>query len=71
MMRRVNHGEEEEEDDEPVLKYRRFAKEVVTSICEGSDGGRNIICCMAVHPKVLHSTGPGTVGKAKVCINWN
>ncbi len=42
--------EEEEEDDEPVLKCGRFAKEVVASICEGFDGGRNIICCMAVNP---------------------
>lgn len=41
-----------EEDDEPVLKYKRFAKEVVASTCEGPDGTRNIISCIAVHPKV-------------------
>ena len=43
---------EESEDEEPVLKYKRFAKEVVTSTCEGPDGARNIISCIAVHPKV-------------------
>ena len=45
-------GEGSEEEEEPVLKYKRFAKEVVSSISEGVDGGRNIICCIAVHPKV-------------------
>ncbi len=49
--------EEEEEDDEPVFKYRRFAKEMLASICEGSDGAlaKNIITCMTVHPKVTAS----------------
>lgn len=48
-------GSEEDGDDEepePVLKYKRFAKEVVNSINEGSDGDKNIICCIAVHAKV-------------------
>ena len=45
--------EEDREEEEPVLKYKRFAKEVVSSINEGSDGEKNIICCIAVHPKVL------------------
>ncbi len=43
------------DEEEPVLKYRRFAKEVVTSIQDGTGSGsgeRNIICCIAVHPKV-------------------
>ena len=45
--------ESDSDEDEPVLKYRRFAKEVVTSIQGGKDSGeRNIICCIAVHPKV-------------------
>ena len=43
---------EESQDDEPVLKYKRFAKEVVTATCEGPEGTRNIISCIAVHPKV-------------------
>lgn len=48
-------GEEEDhEEEEPVLKYKRFAKEVVSSISEGSDGEKNIICCIAVHPKVKY-----------------
>jgi len=37
------------EDDEPVLKYRRFAKDVVA----GNEGGlKNQICSIAVHAKV-------------------
>lgn len=43
--------EEEEEEEEPVLKYKRFAKDVVSSISEGPDGERNIMRCIAVHPK--------------------
>ena len=43
---------EDEEDDEPVLKYKRFAKDVVARISEASDGPANLICSMAVHPKV-------------------
>ena len=43
---------EEEKEDEPVLKYKRFAKDVVSSISESPSGGKNIICCIAVHPKV-------------------
>ena len=47
--------EEEEEDDEPVLKYKRFAKEVVNSLSQsGAEGEpKNVIICMAVHPKVI------------------
>ena len=44
--------EDEEEEDEPVLKYKRFAKEAVMSISQGAEGEKNIICCIAVHPKV-------------------
>ena len=48
--------EDEEEEDEPVLKYKRFAKEAVMSISQGAEGEKNIICCIAVHPKVrLHT----------------
>ena len=43
---------EESEEEEPVLKYKRFAKEVVFSTCEGETGTRNVITCIAVHPKV-------------------
>ena len=42
-----NDEETEEELDEPVLKYKRFAKNVIFDI-----GYENIICCVAVHPKV-------------------
>ena len=45
---------EEEEPEEPVLKYKRFAKDVVFGISEGPEGHKNIICCIAVHPKVNH-----------------
>lgn len=49
-------GEEEsdgeEEEDEPVLKYKRFAKEVVASL-SGTDSLVQI-CCISVHPKVSH-----------------
>ena len=44
--------ESEEELEEPVLKYKRFAKDVVFGISEGPGGQKNIICCIAVHPKV-------------------
>ena len=44
-------GEGSEEEEEPVLKYKRFAKELVNSI-SGTGGDRNIVCCIAVHPKV-------------------
>ena len=40
------------EDDEPVLKYRRFAKDVVAS----NDGAVKI-CSIAVHAKVQMYTG--------------
>ena len=40
-----------EGEEEPVLKYRRFARDVVSSIHDGG-GDKNIICCIAVHPKV-------------------
>ena len=41
-------------EEEPVLKYRRFAKEVVNSISGASEEERNIICCISVHPKVSY-----------------
>ena len=45
--------EEEEEETEPVLKYKRFARDVVASISQGHGGEEsNVICCMAVHSKV-------------------
>ena len=47
--------ESEEEEDEPVLKYRRFAKEVVDSLSQGSSHdsqAKNVIVCMAIHTKV-------------------
>ena len=42
----------DEDEDEPVLKYKRFAKEVVQSTCGGSEGTRDVINCITVHPKV-------------------
>ena len=51
-----SEGEEsEEEEEEPVLKYRRFAKEVVDSLSQGSSHdspAKNVIVCMAIHTKV-------------------
>lgn len=48
-------SEDESDDEEPVLKYKRFAKDVVNAIHDGKDSGeKNIICCIAVHPKVPH-----------------
>lgn len=45
--------EEEEEEIEPVLKYKRFARDVVASISQSQGAeGSNVICCMAVHSKV-------------------
>ena len=49
---RESDEESEEEPDEPVLKYKRFAKDVVFGISEGPGSHKNIICCIAVHPKV-------------------
>ena len=44
---------DEEEEIEPVLKYKRFARDVVASISQGQSGEEsNVICCMAVHSKV-------------------
>lgn len=58
------YSEEEEEgsssddEDEPLLKYRRFAREVVNSLSQGSNGEtKNVIVCMAVHPKVRRLYG--------------
>ena len=44
--------DESEEEDEPVLKYRRFAKEVVASIIESRVDMQVHIHCVAVHHKV-------------------
>ena len=44
---------EDESPEEPLLKYKRFAKEVVNSLSQGEDGvTKNVIMCMAVHSKV-------------------
>lgn len=46
---------EEEEEDKPVLKYRRFAKEVVNTLHQAQDRETmNVIQCMAVHRKVTN-----------------
>ena len=52
----------DDDDQEPVLKYKRFAKEVVQSTCDGSEkardgseGDRDVINCITVHPKVSNS----------------
>ena len=54
-----SYSSSEDEHEEPVLKYKRFAKEVVQSTCDGSEGARDgaegtrdVINCIAVHPKV-------------------
>ena len=44
--------EEKEEEEEPVLKYRRFAKEVVGSITTPGMDQIVQIRCIAVHTKV-------------------
>ena len=42
-----------EEEIEPVLKYKRFARDVITSISQSHDGEKsNVICCIAAHSKV-------------------
>lgn len=55
-----SYSSSEDGDDEPVLKYKRFAKEVVQLTCDasealrdGSEGTRDVINCITVHPKVL------------------
>ena len=49
-----NESEPEiEEEIEPVLKYKRFARDVVASISQAHGGHEsNVICCIAVHSKV-------------------
>ena len=48
---------EEEEEFEPVLKYKRFARDVIASISQGQGGEEsNVICCIAVHSKVCCCT---------------
>ena len=45
--------ETEEEEFEPVLKYKRFARDVIASISQGQGGEEStVICCIAVHSKV-------------------
>ena len=45
--------DQEKEEDEPVLKYKRFAKEVVNALHQDQEGEtKNVIQCMAVHRKV-------------------
>ena len=51
-------GSSSEDEEEPLLKYKRFAREVVNSLSQGSNGEtKNVIVCMAVHPKVRRSSG--------------
>ena len=50
-----SYSSSDDEDEEPVLKYKRFAKEVVQSTCDGSEGTRDVINCITVHPKVFSS----------------
>ena len=38
-----------EDDDEPLLNYKRFAKETIHSIHQET---RNVISCIAIHEKV-------------------
>ncbi len=46
-------GEDSEDDtDEPVLKYSRFAKDVVNCLNPAQGDTKNVIECMAVHSKV-------------------
>ena len=47
-----SYSSSDSDEEEPVLKYKRFAKEVVQSTCDGSEGARDVINCIAVHPKV-------------------
>lgn len=48
-----DEDEDEGEEEEPVLKYKRFAKEVVNALHQSQDGeSKNVIQCMAVHAKV-------------------
>ena len=44
--------DEAEDGDEPVLKYKRFAKDVVSTITESRVDVLVQICCIAVHAKV-------------------
>jgi hypothetical protein len=53
-----SYSSSDNEDEEPVLKYKRFAKEVVQSTCDGSEGARDVINCITVHPKVFSDNGP-------------
>lgn len=57
--------EEVEDEDEPVLKYRRFAtKEVVLDITQmAASREYALICCIAVHPKVPVTNFVGTLVK--------
>jgi WD40 repeat protein len=48
-----SYSSSDNEDEEPVLKYKRFAKEVVQSTCDGSEGARDVINCITVHPKFI------------------
>ena len=45
--------DESEDEEEPLLKYKRFAKDVVNDLNQGETGeAKNSIECMAVHSKV-------------------
>ena len=48
-----SYSSSDTDDEEPILKYKRFAKEVVQPTCDGSEGARHVINCITVHPKVL------------------
>lgn len=44
----------EDDSDEPLLKYTRFAKDVVNCLNPTQGETKNVIECMAVHSKVLN-----------------
>jgi WD40 repeat protein len=57
-----SYSSSEDEEEEPILKYKRFAKEVVQSTCDGSEGTRDVINCITVHSKFIAlGTFKGTV----------
>ena len=47
-----DEDESEDETEEPLLKYKRFAKDVVNCLNPAQGETKNVIECMAVHSKV-------------------
>ena len=47
-----DESEYDEEEEEPLLKYTRFAKDVINDLNQGEGEAKNVIECMAVHSKV-------------------